>query len=175
GLDDAVEHCLSVAAETYRTTYPPGAPRAWADLTGGGDSRLMTALLHRAGVDFIVNTVGGTRDPDVRVAARVASAAGCDWQRFDLPGSWREIMPGLVPLAVAWGDCHLDALQLCDVLWGHLAKAQLHTRLFIGGGGEHFRDRAWQQEFFNGGRGRAGQFDNYVDMRLLQPLDTRVF
>src|SRR5947209_5180205 len=54
-LDDAVEHCLNVAAETYRASYPVGAPRAWADLTGGWDSRLMTALLARAGVDFITN------------------------------------------------------------------------------------------------------------------------
>jgi Glutamine amidotransferase domain len=174
-LDDAVEHCLGVATETYRATYPAGAPRAWADLTGGWDSRLMTALLADSGVGFITNTAGDERSPDVRVASRVANAVGWEWHRFDIPRDWREVMPGLVPLALAWGDCHLDALQLCDVLWGHIEKARRHTRLFTGGGGEHFRDRAWQQEFFNGGRSRRVNFNNYVDMRLLKPLDTSVF
>jgi|GEM_PF-1401299 len=174
-LDDAVEHCVSVATETYRATYAAGAPRAWADLTGGWDSRLMTALLAHAGVGFVTNTAGDERSADVRVAAHVANAVGWEWHRFDVPDDWREVMPGLVPLALAWGDCHLDALQLCDVLWGHAEKSRRQTRLFTGGGGEHFRDRAWQQEFLNGGRTRRVNFDNYVDMRLLKPLDTSVF
>ena len=135
----------------------------------------MTALLAGSGVGFITNTAGDERSADVRVAARVANAVGWEWHRFDVPRDWREVMSGLVPLALAWGDCHLDALQLCDVLWGHIEKARRHTSLFIGGGGEHFRDRAWQQEFFNGGRTRRVNFDNYVDMRLLKPLDTSVF
>ncbi|HEX4564145.1 MAG TPA: hypothetical protein VH115_06775, partial [Solirubrobacteraceae bacterium] len=175
GLDEAVEHCLSVASDAYRKFYAEPERGAWADLTGGWDSRLMTTLLARAGVNFCTSTTGDERSPDVRVGARVANAAGWDWKRLDIPADWARIMPGLVALALAWGDCHLDALQLAEVLWGHLEKARQHQQLFIGGGGEHFRDRAWQQEFFDGGRTRRVNFGNYVDMRLLKPLDTSVF
>jgi hypothetical protein len=174
GFGDAVEHCLTTAAEVMRGYYA-GKPRAWSDLTGGWDTRLMTAVLAEVGVDFVVNTVGAERDPDVRVAERVARAVGWEWTRFEVPPDWKEIMPRLVPLALAWGDGNLDALQLAGVLWGHRAKVSAHRTLFTGGGGEHFRDRAWQQEFFRAGRSQRVNLDNYVDMRLLKPLDTTAF
>jgi asparagine synthetase B (glutamine-hydrolysing) len=174
-LDAATEHCLRVAHETLTSYYPAGTPRAWADLTGGWDSRLATTLLEDARVDFVTNTAGDAGSADVRVAERVARVAGWDWQRFAIPDDWRELMPPLVSLAIGWGDGDLDALQLAEVLWGHLAKARAHSKLLTGGGGEHFRDRAWQQEFFKGGRSRSINYDNYVDMRMLKPLDTSVF
>jgi asparagine synthetase B (glutamine-hydrolysing) len=174
-LAEAVDHCRNVATETFRAYYLSQWSRSWADLTGGYDSRLLTLLLREAGIDFIANTVGDERNPDVRIAAQVASVTGWDWSRFDLPGDWREVLPKLILFSVAWGDCHLDAVQLAEVLWGHLEKARVYRSLFSGGGGEQFRDRAWQQEFLRGGRSNDVNLDNFVDMKLLKPINTEVF
>jgi hypothetical protein len=173
-LAETADHCRSVARDTYRSYYR-GRPRCWADLTGGYDSRLLTLLLREAGVDFVTNTIGRERNPDVLIAAQLASIAGWDWSRFELPSDWSEVLPKLIPLAVAWGDCHLDVVQLAEVLWGHLAKAPVHPSLFIAGGGEYFRNDAWQQEFLAGGRTTHVNLDNWVDMRMLKPVSTEVF
>jgi hypothetical protein len=61
------------------------------------------------------------------------------------------------------------------VLWGHVQKARVHPSLYIGGGGEHFRSYAWEQEFLNGGRSTKVNLDNWVDMKMLKPISTRVF
>ena len=119
--------------------------------------------------------MGEERHPDVRIAAQVASIAGYGWRRYEIPSDWREALPRLIPMALAWGDSHLNALQLAEVLWGHLQKASVHRTLFIGGGGEHFRHRPWEQEFLKAGRSNRVNLDNWVDMKLLKPLDTRVF
>jgi asparagine synthetase B (glutamine-hydrolysing) len=174
GLAEAAEHCRSVTTSTLRS-HLRGRQRGWADLTGGYDSRLLALLLAEAGVDFAANTVGRENDLDVRIAAQVANTAGWEWSRFDIPSSWREILPGLIPLSVAWGDCHLDVLQLAEVLWGHLEKAGVHPSLLGGGGGEHFRGFAWQQEFLRAGRSTEVNLDNWIDMRLLKPVSTQIF
>jgi hypothetical protein len=105
----------------------------------------------------------------------VANAAGWEWRRFEIPSSWREILPKLIPLSMAWGDCHLDVLQLAEVLWGHLEKARVYPSLLAGGGGEHFRGFAWQQEFLRAGRSTDVNLDNWIDMRLLKPVSTQIF
>jgi Glutamine amidotransferase domain len=174
-LAGAVHHCRSVATDTYRAYYRPEGRRAWADLTGGYDSRLLTLLLREAGVDFDTNTIGREHDPDVLIAAQLASIAGWSWSRFELPTDWGEVLPKLIPLAVAWGDCHLDAVQLAEVLWGHIEKARVQASLLNGGGGEHFRNYAWQQEFLQGGRSNRVNYDNWADMRLLKTMNTQVF
>src|SRR5204862_6482607 len=68
-----------------------------------------------------------------------------------------------------------DALQLAEVLWGHIERARSHPGLYIGGGGEHFRSYAWQQEFLNAGRSNRVNLDNWVDMMMMRPMSTRVF
>lgn len=174
GLAEAAEHCRSVATRTFRS-YLQGRPRAWADLTGGYDSRLLVLLLAESGVDFLTNTVGQEHDPDVQIAAQASSVAGWDWRRFDIPSDWRETLPKMIPHAVAWGDGHLDAVQLAEVLWGHREKARAHPSLVGGGGGEHFRSYAWQQEFLRGGRSNRVNLDNWIDMLMLKPVNTAVF
>lgn len=47
-------------------------------LTGGKDSRLVAALLARAGVDFTTSTIGFPDHPDVVIAADVAALLGVD-------------------------------------------------------------------------------------------------
>lgn len=173
-LAEAAEHCRNTATGAFRSRLQ-GRPRSWADLTGGYDSRLLVLLLAEAGVDFATNTVGPEHDPDVQTAARVASIAGWEWRRFDLPADWAQVLPELLPLSVGWGDCHLDALQLAEVLWGHRQKAHVHAALLGGGGGEHFRSYAWQQEFLRAGRSNRVNLDNWVDMIMLKPVATDVF
>src|SRR5205085_6693293 len=121
-LAETVDRCRTVARETFREYYAGADDRRWADLTGGYDSRLSTLLFSDAGVDFIANTFGREDSEDVVIAAEIARAAGWDWRRFDIPSSWPELLPQLMPQAAAWGDCHLDAVQLAEVIWGHAQK-----------------------------------------------------
>lgn len=174
GLGDAADHCRSVVVDAYRRSFA-GRPRGWADLTGGYDSRLLTLLLQAAGVDFATNTVGAEDTPDVQIASRVANAAGWDWSRFDIAANWPDLLPELIPRSVGWGDCHLDAIQLAEVLAAHAAKAHLYPTLLNGGGGEHFQSYAWQQEFLNVGRSNRVNLDNWVDMMMMKPISTDVF
>lgn len=173
-LADASRYCTDVATDAYRRCFDRG-PRAWTDLTGGYDSRLLALLLQRAGVDFAVNTVGSSDNPDVRIAESIAAIAGWDWSRFDIPRDWHEVLPRLIAQSVGWGDCHLDALQLAEVLWGHASKRSTHPLLFNGGGGEHFQSYAWQQEFLNVGRSDHVNLDNWVNMMMMKPVSTYVF
>jgi hypothetical protein len=173
-MRSTVERCNEVAIQTFHA-YLAERPRAWADLTCGYDTRLLTLLLRDAGVEFIANTVGAENTRDASVAAQIARVEGWEWRRFEIPHNWTESLRELLPLAVGWGDCHLNALQLAEVLWGHREKSRLHSSLFIGGGGEHFRLHASQQEFFNAGRSTRVNLDNWVDMVLLWPMDTAVF
>jgi hypothetical protein len=60
------------------------------------------------------------------------------------------------------------------VLWEHQQLAKTHSRLLSAGGGEHFQYYPYQTEFFRAGRSTSVNFDNWVRMRLLQPVDTSV-
>jgi hypothetical protein len=172
GFESAVEHAVDVLNATYATLLG-GRETTWADLTGGFDTRLMGLVLDRAGVDFATNTVGDDGDPDVRIARAVAGLAGWRWIQLSLPDAWERIFPAFFPLAVAWSDGRLEALQLAQVLWGHAQKSLEQTSLLLGGGHEHFRGHTWQQEFLRAGRSKQVNFDNLLDMRwMAQPVNT---
>ena len=172
----AVSHCIEALVETLRDRLS-GLPGTWSDLTGGFDSRLMALGLSQAGIAFRANTVGPESSEDVRIAARVAATAGWSWQPFSLPSDWHRILPGRLDHAVAWGDGLLDALQLSEVLWHHERKRPVHRLLQVGGGGELFSNKAWRQEslFLRGGRSRQVNWDNWLGMRLMSPVDTSIF
>jgi len=85
------------------------------------------------------------------------------------------LLPSLLPVALAWGDGNLDAIELARVLWAHRELGREHRDLAIGGGGEHYRGFAWRQEFLQAGRSSRVNMDNWLDMRLLHPLNTQVF
>ena len=173
-LEEAVHHCCDVASATYARLLGNGG-RSWADLTGGFDTRLLLLLLKRAGVDCRTNTVGDDDSDDVRIGRSLAEAGGWEWLQLKLPANWGDVIPAILPTSVAWSDGHLDVLQLSQVLWGHREKSHVDRSLLIGGGGEHFRNFAWQQEFLSGGKSTRVNFENWLNMRLLHPMDKSVF
>jgi hypothetical protein len=173
-FDEAVEHCTDVAVGAYRALFS-GMPPVWADLSGGYDTRFLTLLLREAGVPFDTNTRGSPYSPDIPVARDIARTAGWNWSLLALPDDWDSLLPSLLPVALAWGDGNLDAIELARVLWAHRELGRDHRDLAIGGGGEHFRGFAWRQEFLQAGRSSRVNMDNWLDMRLLHPLNTDIF
>jgi hypothetical protein len=170
----AVAHCSEVAVATFRRFLGDSEPR-WLDLTGGFDTRLLALLLDAGGIDFICDTRGDVDDDDRRIAREIAAVKG--WELFDptMPENWHELLPELLPLAVAWGDGNLQALELAWVLWVHFRMGERKRGLLSAGGGEHWRGFAWSQEFLRAGRSTRVNMDNWIDMRLLHPMNTAVF
>ena len=173
-LEAAAHHCVQACVDTFRSGYANRDP-AWADLTGGYDSRLLTIALARAGVPFRTNTVGPEWLEDVRIARLVAEAAGFEWTRFAPDTCVGDDFPALFGRALAAGQGQLDILQLMGVLATHDAKRVSIDRLLTGGGGEHFQFHAWKSEFANAGRSNHVNMDKWVRMRMLGSLDTSVF
>ncbi len=168
-LGEAAALCCAAASEALASRL--GGTRPWIDLTGGFDSRLLALLARRAGIDFIANTVGPEEEEDVRIARRVALLKGWPWKRFGLPPDWTERLPETLPEALAWGDGHLDALQLSGVLDAHRRKAEVESLLLNGGGGEEFRDHPWGHELLGAGRSSKVSYDRLIKWRLLLPVD----
>jgi Glutamine amidotransferase domain len=173
GFEESAELCADRGAAAIAAAYGDGRP--WLDLTGGFDTRLVSLLAQRGGLDFLTNTIGDERAEDTILARRIAATAGWPWTRFDLPPDWAEVLPGRIDEAVAWSDCNLDALGLAAVIEGHREKAATETALLNGGGGEHFRDFPWSHELFAAGRSTTANLERFVRWRLLGPLDLSVF
>ena len=172
-FDDAVEHVTEVALETCKE-WLGGSRGTWVDLTGGFDSRLLHLLLERLGIPFDSNTRGDYTG-DRQVAAQLAKLKGWDWLDLTPPDDWAEILPGMLPLTVAWSDGHLDPFELAWVLWAHSQMSERHPSVLYAGGGEHLRGYCWRQEFPRAGKTTRVSFDNWVDLRLLHPLNLSVF
>ena len=166
-------NCLETAAATYGR-YFAGLP-AWVDLTGGYDTRLLALQLRAAGVNFLANTRGDPADADREIAHELARAA--DWELLDLTSrpAWDEQLPEMLPAALAWGDGNLEVLELSWVLWAHAELGRRQQSLLIAGGGEHYRGFAWRQEFLAAGKSNRVKMDNWLDMRLLHPMNTQLF
>jgi hypothetical protein len=81
----------------------------------------------------------------------------------------------VLPVALAWGDGNLEVLELSWVLWAHAQLAQRQRSLLIAGGGEHYRGFAWRQEFLAAGKSNRVKMDNWLDMRLIHPMNTSLF
>jgi hypothetical protein len=161
----AVDHAIEVLTHLWRRYA--GRSGLIADLTGGYDTRLLTLLLARAGAHFATNTVGEPHAPDVRMARRVARAAGWTWARFRIPEEWATLAPREMPVGLAWADGRLPGLRVAEVLWLHERKSQTHTTLLAGGGGTVFRGHAWRQEFFAAGRSTQVNYDRLIRMAYL--------
>jgi hypothetical protein len=172
-LRRAVDHCIDVAVETFRTRLSEDGG-AWIDLTGGFDSRLMALLLRRAGVPVRANTRHAPDPRDVRIAGRVAAAMGVPWVAPALPAEWPELLPTLLRWTLACGDANLEVLQLARVLWVHRLLARTSGSLLSAGGGEHFQYAAWKSEFRQAGRSTRVNLDNWIDMRMLKPSSRSV-
>jgi hypothetical protein len=173
GFDDCAAACAERGEAAFAARYRGEHP--WADLTGGFDTRLLTLITQGAGIPFRANTAGEEGHDDVDIAREIAAAAGWPWTRLALPDDWPELMPTRLEEAVAWGDGHLEALQMADVIEGHRQKAAAETLLLNGGGGEQFRDYAWNQELTAANRSTEVNFDRILAWRALGPLDLSVF
>jgi hypothetical protein len=169
----AARQCVDVAVSALTERYRNWS-NSWCDLTGGFDSRLASLLLDHSGVSFKANTVGPADAADVVLGKQVASAAGWQWARSE-PESSPDRWQAQAADALSWGDGQMEIVQLAGVLDGHRKRAGTATSLFAGGGGEHWRDYAWQQEGPLGGRTHRVAFQRWVDMRFLQPMDTSPF
>jgi hypothetical protein len=167
-LEEAAQLCIERSVQCLRELREE---KPWADLTGGFDSRLLTLLARRAGVEFTANTVGSEAEEDVRLARRVAATAGWPWVRFELPADWCDRLPARTEEALAWGDGHLDALDLAAVMQAHREKSSAATTLLNGGGGEEFRDHPWGHELFAAGRSTAVDYERLLAWRIMLPVD----
>jgi hypothetical protein len=172
GFEQAADHWIEVAVDTFRA-YLDVNRCYCVNLTGGYDSRLLNLLLHRAGVRIRANTRGDERDLDVRIGGRIAQTAGWEWLNIRLPDEWTQVQPDMARVALAWGDGHLEVINLAEALWQPPALG-LEPILFNGGGGELLRNFAWQQEFLSAGKSNRVHLDRWIDMRLLHTMDTSV-
>jgi hypothetical protein len=173
GFDEAVECCNEVAFSTVEQWLPPERP-VWSDLTGGYDSRLLGLLLEKANIPFETDTRGDYTD-DRRIARMVAEVTGWKWTDVTVPPDWPTTLPEMLRMTVNWSDGHLDAFELAWVLWAHSTMSERHPIVLYAGGGEHLRSYCWRQEFpFAGKRSRVN-FDNWVDLRLIHPVNLSVF
>jgi asparagine synthetase B (glutamine-hydrolysing) len=175
-FERVVDRSIEVAEETYHRRLA-GREGGWADLTGGYDTRLLALLLDRAGVEFETNTRGDARGSDRKIAHRLSEVAGWPLLDVTVPADWAEQLPRMMKTAAAWADGTLEVLELSWVLAAHerMAQAQQHGSLLIGGGGEHLRGFAWRQEFLRAGKSTQVNWDNWLDMRMLHPMDVRLF
>ena len=174
GFREIVAHCLETGAATYGA-YLADRPEPWVDLTGGYDTRLLALQLQASGVRLSANTRGDPEGGDREIAHELAGAAG--WETVDLTTrpSWDQQLPDMLSIALGWGDGNLEVLELSWVLWAHEQLAQRRRSLLIGGGGEHYRGFAWRQEFLAAGKSNRVKMDNWLDMRLLHPMNTGLF
>jgi hypothetical protein len=163
-----IDHCVEVGMDVVRRRLQ--APRAWMDITGGFDSRMVASLLSAVGFGFIGNTNGDDDSADVRLAHQLAEAGQFRWEHIRHPAEW-VMDPPSMSQAVAWSDGSLDMIQLADVLQRHEYKRALSERVVTGGGGEHFNSFPWQQEFLRAGRTHEVNYRNLLSMRYLKHVD----
>jgi hypothetical protein len=171
-LARAVDHCIEVGLEAVRS-HLPSHSRVWADLTGGFDTRMVTALMAHAGIQFLTNTSGEADDVDVRLARRVAQAGGYMWQHERLPEDW-SLSDAELRRAFGWGDGALEIIQLAEVLWRHQQRSRRSAVVVTGGGGEHFNHFPWMPEFIRAGRSRRANLDGFMRLRVMSPVNLSV-
>lgn len=170
-LRDTIDRCAEIGIDVLRSRMESGDPIS-ADLTGGFDSRMVTALLDRAGVPFQAMTVA--EEPvDARLAQAVAQVAGWTCVAQAMPVGW-EITEASAARALGWGDGRLEILNLTEVLWRQEDRSPFSRRVVTGGGGENFGPSPWMQELWRAGRSTTVNYDNLMNMRVFLPLDVSV-
>jgi hypothetical protein len=134
----------------------------------------MALLLSRAGVPFRANTRHTTDPAEIAIARRLVQHTGWPWVHPELPEDWDAVLPGELDASLAWGDANLEVLQLSRVLWVHRNLARTLPSLISGGGGEHLQFAGWKSEFAAAGRSTRVNLDNWIDMRMIKPVDRSV-
>lgn len=171
-LRATVDRCLEAGVGLLGQRLPEKGLIS-ADITGGFDSRMVTALLDRARVPFETLTVA-EEPTDARFARAVAETARWPFRAQPLPRDW-SFESGRLAQALAWGDGRLDVLTLAEVLWRQEDRSARTRNVLTGGGGENFGPSPWMQELWRAGRSRSVNYDNLMNMRVFLPLDVSVF
>ena len=171
-LRATVDRCLEAGVGLLGRRLPEKGLIS-ADITGGFDSRMVTALLDRARVPFETLTVA-EQPTDERFARAVAETAGWPFRAQRLPRDW-SFESGRLAQALAWADGRLDVLTLAEVLWRQEDRSARTRNVLTGGGGENFGPSPWMQELWRAGRSRSVNYDNLMSMRVFLPLDVSVF
>lgn len=147
----------------------------WADLTGGFDSRLVTAMMCHCGLPFKATCEGPVDSPDVRISSRIARELGWAYQHAMLPDNWGQEWSGWLPRALGQGDGHLDLLKTSRVLWDQDRRAaECHTSIW-GLAGELWRGTMWAQELWSVGKTSTVNYDRLVDYATLRDANYSIF
>lgn len=168
-FNETANHCARTVLSTIEAKLL-GEPCMHADITGGLDSRLITAALVRLGIPFTAQTSGEWENEDVQLGREVARVGGFGWRHDRISDDWRPDGDA-VREAVAWSDGTLEALQLTEVFQTQRERAATCQLVVTGGAVEHFGPQPWMQEFFRAGRSREVNYDNLMSMRSLTPID----
>ncbi len=168
GLRETVDHCVEIGRSRFEQRLKTKGLIS-ADITGGFDSRMVTALLDSVGAPFETLTVA-EEPTDARSARMVAESAGWDYREQAMPSDWR-LTPARLTTALGWADGRLDVFNLAEVLWRQHDRSGTSRRVLTGGGGENFGPSPWMQELWRAGRTKEVNFDNLMNMRVFLPLD----
>ena len=147
----------------------------WVDLTGGFDSRLVTAMMDHCGLRFKTSCHGPENALDVKISSHIARKLSWDYQHFILPDDWGQIRYEELPKALGRADGHLDIFKLSGVGWDQDQRALSSGVSIWGLGGELWRGFFWKQEFLDVGTTSIVDYDRLVDYRFIQPIDKMVF
>jgi len=166
-LTETVDYALDLLSRLTRD-YLKREGKAWVDLTGGFDSRLVTMLMDYCGLPFKCNCQGPVRSPDVRISSHITQELGWDYHHFIVPDDWgRQRYEGL-PRALGKGDGQLDLFKLSRILWVQDQRALEYGTCIWGLGGELWRGTIWKQEFLNIGRTPTVDYDRLIDYRVMR-------
>lgn len=166
-LRETADRCAYAVLSTIETKLA-GEPCMHADITGGLDSRLITAALVRLGIPFSAQTSGEWENEDVQLGREVARVGGFPWRQDRVPADWQPDTDA-VREALGWSDGTLETLQLTEVFGTQRLRSQSCQLVVTGGAVEHFGPQPWMQEFLRAGRSRDVNYDNLMSMRSLTP------
>jgi hypothetical protein len=166
-LDRAADEAASMIKDRI-ARYASTGGRAIFDLTSGYDSRLLASAAESAGLEPTVTVNGVPGDEEVRIAKKVAAAAGWPMRYFDR----RELYTSPIdPRLRRELTCRTDGnLPFTEVYLHRLTRPGLAGEFGMhasGVGGEFIRYHPWGQEFFGVGRRREANVANILEYRML--------
>jgi hypothetical protein len=166
-LDRAADEAAAVSSDRIGR-YAAAGGRVILDLTSGYDSRLLASAADSAGLEPTVTVNGVPDDEEVRIARKVADAAGWPLRFFDRRELYTRPIDGALRRELTYrtdGNLPFTELYLHWLTRSGLAEQfGLHA---AGVGGEFIRYHPWGQEFFGVGRRRDANVANLLDYRML--------
>jgi len=166
-LDRAAEEAAAVSTDRIGR-YAAAGGRVILDLTSGYDSRLLASAADNAGLEPTVTVNGVPDDEEVRIARKVADAAGWPLRFFDRKELYtRPIDEGVRRELTYRTDGNLPFTEVYHHWLTRPGLAEQFGMHAAGVGGEFIRYHPWGQEFFGVGRRREANVANVLDYRML--------